>query len=99
MTTRVNIPPEVRKLVIQLEADERPGDKIPGVGYNVYKAHLPNPSAQKGKSGGFRVLYYVQLADEVILVTIYSKTQQADISVEKIRQILEELLSSSDEDE
>jgi mRNA-degrading endonuclease RelE of RelBE toxin-antitoxin system len=80
---------EVRKLVIQLENDERPGDKIPGVGYDVYKVRLPNPSAQRGKSGGFRAIYYVQMADSVFLLTIYSKTEQADISPEAIRRILE----------
>jgi hypothetical protein len=37
---------EVRKLVTQLEDDDRPGDKIAGVGYDVYKVRLPNPSAQ-----------------------------------------------------
>lgn len=40
---------EVRKLVIQLENDERPGDQIPGVGYDVFKVRLVNPSANRGK--------------------------------------------------
>lgn len=79
------------KLALSLKDDERPGDKIPGVGYDVYKVRLPNPSARRGKSGGFRVIYYVQLADAIILVTIYSKTEQTDISPENIRQILKEL--------
>jgi len=90
---------EVRKLVLQLEEDERPGDKIAGVGYDVYKVRLSNPSAKRGKSGGFRVIYYVQLADSVILITIYSKTQQSNISPEAIRLVLEEIVSSDDEDE
>ena len=83
---------EVRKLVTQLEDDDRPGDKIAGVGYDVYKVRLPNPSAQWGKSGGFRVIYYVQLADHVILITIYSKTEQTDINPDKVRQVLESII-------
>ena len=83
---------EIRKLVVQLENDERPGDKIPHVGYDVYKVRLPNPSAQRGKSGGFRVIYYVQLADSIILVTIYSKTEQIDICPEEIRRVLADIL-------
>jgi mRNA-degrading endonuclease RelE of RelBE toxin-antitoxin system len=39
-------------LIEQLRNDERPGDKIPQVGYDVYKARLGNPSAGRGKSGG-----------------------------------------------
>ena len=88
---------EVRKLVAQLEDDNRPGDKIAGVGYDVYKVRLPNPSAQRGKSGGFRVIYYVQFADIVILLTIYSKTEQTDISSEKIRQVLQNIESTDDD--
>jgi mRNA-degrading endonuclease RelE of RelBE toxin-antitoxin system len=82
---------ELNKLVAQLEADDRPGDKIPNVGYDVYKVRLANPSAQRGKSGGFRVIYYVQLADSVILISIYSKSDQSDISPEQIQYLLEDL--------
>lgn len=83
---------EVRKLVVQLENDQRPGDKVPDVGRDVYKVRLPNPSAQRGKSGGFRVIYYVRLAESVILVTIYSKTEQTDIAPERIRALIDEIL-------
>ena len=87
---------EVLKLVERLENGERPGDKISHVGYDVYKVRLPNPSAQRGKSGGFRVIYYVQLADSVFILRIYSKTEQTDIHPEEIRHILEGIVSSED---
>ena len=85
---------EVRKLVRQLEEDGRPGDKIAGVGYDVYKVRLANPSAHRGKSGGFRVIYYMQLAHHVMLITIYSKTERSGISPEKIRKVLDRIGSS-----
>ncbi len=50
---------DVEQLIGELEADERPGDKIPNVGFDVYKVRLRNTSAGKGKRGGFRVIYYV----------------------------------------
>jgi mRNA-degrading endonuclease RelE of RelBE toxin-antitoxin system len=53
---------QFENLLNQLKADERPGDKIPRAGFDVYKLRLPNPSAKRGKSGGFRVIYYVQVA-------------------------------------
>jgi mRNA-degrading endonuclease RelE of RelBE toxin-antitoxin system len=89
----------VLKLVEQLENDERPGDKISGVGYDVYKVRLPNPSAQRGKSGGFRVIYYVQMADSVFLLRVYSKTEQTDIRPEQIRRVLADLLPPDNKDE
>lgn len=90
---------EFDSLATQLKADDRPGDKIPGVGYDVYKVRLKNPSAKRGKSGGFRVIYYVQLVDTVFLLTIYSKTEQIDISSEEIRRILKDIIPpKQDED-
>lgn len=47
---------DIDRLIVQLKNDERPGDKIPNIGHDVYKVRLANPSAQKGKSGGFRVI-------------------------------------------
>lgn len=87
---------QLRHLIDQLESDERPGDKIPGVGHDVYKVRLPNPSAQKGKSGGFRIIYYIQVADEVFLLKVYAKTEQTDISPDEIKRIVEEMLPSDE---
>ena len=89
---------QFEKLAQQLKNDERPGDKIPRVGHDVYKVRLANPSARRGKSGGFRVIYYVQLVDSVLLLTIYSKTEQIDVSPEEIRRIVEELLPPPDDE-
>ena len=75
-----------------MESDDRPGDIIRGTGYTVYQERLRNQSAGRGKSGGFRVIYYVQLADTVVLLTIYSKTDQSDISVREIRLLVAEVL-------
>ncbi len=89
---------QLRKLLDQLENDERPGDKIPGVGHDVYKVRLPNPSAQRGKSGGFRAIYYIQVADSVFLLRVYSKTKQSDISAEEIRRIVDTLMPPTNDE-
>lgn len=80
---------EVDSLITQLERDKRPGDKIPQAGYDVYKVRMRNPSARKGKSGGFRMIYYVRLVDNILLLTIYSKSQQEDILLDAIRRLIE----------
>jgi mRNA-degrading endonuclease RelE of RelBE toxin-antitoxin system len=82
----------VSELVEKLEAGERPGDKIPNVGYDVYMERLKNPSANRGKRGGFRVIYYVYIEDEVVMLIIYSKTEQADVGIELIQQVIEDVL-------
>lgn len=79
---------DLRPLFQRLRNDERPGQRVPGVGYTVFKVRLPNRAARRGKSGGFRVIYYVQFRDRVVLLTIYSKTDDTDISVGEIRQLV-----------
>ncbi len=81
---------EVENLIASLAQGERPGQRISGVGYTVYKVRLPNRAARRGKSGGFRVIYYAQLSDRVSLLTIYSKTDDTDISIAEIRQLVSE---------
>ncbi len=83
---------QVEHLIDELEEERRPGDKIPGTGFDVYKARLRNPSARRGKRGGFRVVYYVKSQSHVILITIYSKTGRANIHNNEIRQILNDML-------
>ena len=86
---------EVRDLVFRLQAGERPGDEVPDVGYaGVYKERLRNRSAQRGKQGGFRVIYYAQLVDLVFLLLIYSKTEVDNISAHEIKVVLEKTIRS-----
>ena len=45
-----------------------------------------------GKSGGFRVIIYYQVEDNIVLISIYSKTQKDNISDEDIEDILKNYL-------
>ena len=56
----------------------------------IFKVRIRNSDVSRGKSGGYRVIYYLKTATAVILVTIYSKTEQSDISSAKIKKILSE---------
>ncbi len=83
---------EVKNLIDYLKLGETlPGNKVPGVGYAVYKVRLRNPSTRSGTSGGFRIIYYLQTQSSVILLTIYTKTAQVDISPSEIREIIRDL--------
>ncbi|MDX1995892.1 MAG: hypothetical protein SF029_26155 [bacterium] len=44
----------------------------------------------KTARGGYRIIYYVQTAESLILVTIYAKVDQANIGNDEIRRIIEE---------
>jgi mRNA-degrading endonuclease RelE of RelBE toxin-antitoxin system len=86
---------DIEPTIDELERGELPGDKIPGIGHDVYKVRAANRDANKGKSGGYRIIYYVRLADLVYLLTIYSKSDQKDVSAKDVRLIVEEVLKTS----
>jgi mRNA-degrading endonuclease RelE of RelBE toxin-antitoxin system len=71
---------DIQPIIEQLEQGELPGDKIPGIGYTVFKLRVRNSDIQKGKSGGYRVIYYLKTETEIILATIYSKSALSDVS-------------------
>jgi mRNA-degrading endonuclease RelE of RelBE toxin-antitoxin system len=73
-----------------LENGELLGDRIQGLApYRVYKARIRNSDAQRGKSGGYRVIYYLETNEQTVLLTIYSKTDQADIPNDVLHRIID----------
>ncbi len=91
---------DLQPLIDQLQAGELPGDRVAGVTYTVYKVRLKNSAVQKGKSGGYRVIYYVKTADKIILATIYSKSDLEDVDTEVIKDAIaqyEQQIQSPDE--
>jgi mRNA-degrading endonuclease RelE of RelBE toxin-antitoxin system len=51
---------DIQPIIEQLEQGEFPGDQIPEIGYVVFKLRVRNSDTQKGKSGGYRLIYYVK---------------------------------------
>lgn len=80
-----NIRVDVEALTERLLSGETPGDQITGTGYTLYKVRLKNSDNNKGKSAGYRVVYYLQTAKKLTLITIYSKSDQSDINNETLK--------------
>ncbi len=74
----------------ELVAGETPGDRLQGLARQVYKVRLRNSDVQRGKSGGYRVIYYLKMTEQVVMLTIYSKSDQSDIPTELLRRFIEE---------
>lgn len=83
-----NILNDVGVLRAQLAAGETPGDRLQGLAYKAYKVRLGNRDARRGKSGGYRVVYYLETTDQVVMITIYSKSDQPDIPAETLRRLI-----------
>jgi hypothetical protein len=85
---------DIEPVVLQMQQGEILGDRVVGLGeeYQVYKVRIKNSNIQKGKSAGYRVIYYLQTATKIILLTVYSKFDQEDISIVTIQGIIEEIM-------
>jgi mRNA-degrading endonuclease RelE of RelBE toxin-antitoxin system len=82
---------DIQPLIDRLQSGDFPGDQVPGVNLTIFKVRLQNSDIQKGKRSGYRCIYYLKTDSNIILVTIYSKTEQADITSVRIRSILHEM--------
>jgi mRNA-degrading endonuclease RelE of RelBE toxin-antitoxin system len=80
-----NIKDDVRPIVESLA-----GDRITDLNLEIYKVRIKNSNNHKGKSGGYRLIYYVKTINQVILVTIYTKSEQKDIEKNEIDAIIAE---------
>ncbi len=90
---------ELEELILQLEKEPRTGIKI---GENTYKIRLAVKSKGRGKSGGMRIITYldveIRLEKEefttVYLMSIYDKSEKENISDNLLRQLIEEVQRS-----
>ncbi len=84
-----HIKSDLQPVLDALAAGDLVGKRIPKVNYAVYKVRAKNSDLKKGKSAGYRIIYALLSKTKIVLVTVYSKTEQGDISPAKIRQIIE----------
>nr|WP_310587097.1 type II toxin-antitoxin system RelE/ParE family toxin [uncultured Arsenicibacter sp.] len=65
------------------------------MGSNTYKIRLAIASKNRGKSGGARVItYFVNQDNEVFLLSIYDKSERADIPDSVLQELIQEVLAS-----
>lgn len=79
---------DLEPVINGLQAGELVGDQITGTGYTLFKSRVRNSDVQKGKRSGYRLIYWLKTSKDIILVTVYSKLDQGDISTKEIRRIL-----------
>ncbi|MGB2924018.1 MAG: type II toxin-antitoxin system RelE/ParE family toxin [Limnothrix sp.] len=86
-----NIQQDLTPTIQQLQNGEILGDRLSGVDNNIiYKVRVKNSDIKKGKSAGYRVLYLLKTETKIILLTIYSKSDQANISANEALSLLQD---------
>lgn len=89
-----NIRTDIGTLTEQLAAGNLIGDRVQGAQSLVYKARVKSSDLSRGKSGGYRVIYYIKTSDRIVLITIYSKAEYSDVTIGKIKRIIDDYESS-----
>lgn len=70
-----------------LLANPKRGKVVEGTA-GVRKARVANPARGKGKSGGFRYLYfYIEQEGQIFLLMIFSKDEQDDLTGEQKKKL------------
>ena len=65
---------------------------------DLFKVRIKNSDARRGKSGGYRIIYYLKTEDRILLVTIHSKSDKADVPAAEIRELIKRAESETSED-
>ncbi|MCA6379788.1 MAG: type II toxin-antitoxin system RelE/ParE family toxin [Cytophagales bacterium] len=80
---------DISALFVSLAKSPKSGTPL---GSNCFKVRLAITSKGKGKSGGARVITYIQIIDEeIFLIAIYDKSEIDSISLNAIRDRLKAL--------
>ncbi len=90
---------DVQPVTEQLQAGEILGDRLSGLNIIVFKVRVKNSDIQKGKSAGYRLIYQVETPTRIILLAIYSKSDQSSISTTEIEDIVEAFTRQQEQSE
>lgn len=86
----VSLNNDMQNLVSELQKNPNLGSPL---GNNAFKIRLAISSKNKGKSGGARVItYFITEDNELYLLSIYDKSEQANISVKVIKDLIDRVL-------
>jgi mRNA-degrading endonuclease RelE of RelBE toxin-antitoxin system len=79
---------DIQPIIDRLEIGNFVGDQIVGLNSPIFKVRAKNSDVPVGKSGGYRVIYQIVSAKMVLLLLIYAKSDQDDISLEEIKEAI-----------
>jgi mRNA-degrading endonuclease RelE of RelBE toxin-antitoxin system len=79
---------DLQPILTQMQMGEVIGDRLVGIDAEVFKVRVRNSDTNRGKSSGYRVIYWLKLPECVVLLDIYSKSDQNNIEINAIKSII-----------
>jgi mRNA-degrading endonuclease RelE of RelBE toxin-antitoxin system len=83
---------DLQPILMQIQIGEIIGDRLQGIDAEVFKVRIRNSDVNRGKSGGYRMIYWLKLPECVVLLDIYSKSDRDDIETSTIQNIITEFV-------
>jgi mRNA-degrading endonuclease RelE of RelBE toxin-antitoxin system len=89
---------DLQPILMQIQMGEIIGDRLQGIDAEVFKVRIRNSDVNRGKSGGYRMIYWLKLPECVVLLDIYSKSDRDDIEIKTIQDIITEFDKQIDDE-
>ncbi len=90
---------DIQSTLDDLASGKTPGDQFSGIDAIVMKVRIKNSDIQKGKSAGYRLIYWIASPELIVMLDIYSKSDQENITLNEVRQIIKNFKKSHEKDE
>jgi mRNA-degrading endonuclease RelE of RelBE toxin-antitoxin system len=81
---------DLQPIFEQLKDGKLIGYQVQKTGYTVFKVRVKNSDIQKGKSGGYRMIYYVKTSTSILCLLIYSKSEEDNVTSTEIKKVIQE---------
>mgnify|MGYP000676651693 CR=1 FL=1 len=80
---------DMKEIINSIQSNPEQGDVIPG-GKGVRKVRVKNSDLRRGKSGSYRVVYYVigQPKQEIYMLLVYEKSSKEDVKKKELTGLL-----------
>ena len=94
-----NIQSDIKPIFEQLENGSVLGDQFSGIDAVVVKVRVKNSDAKRGKSGGYRLIYWIASPTLIIMLDIYSKSDRENVTAYEVGQIIANFKKAQGENE
>ena len=84
---------DIQPIIDQLQSGNFIGDRISGTNLIIFKVRAKNSDIPTGKSGGYRLIYQLIASESILLLLIYAKSDQGDISLGEIEEAISKIQS------
>lgn len=82
---------DIQPIIDQLQSGNFIGDRISGTDLIIFKVRAKNSDIPTGKSGGHRIIYQIISPELILLLLIYAKSDQGDVSLDEIEEVIRKI--------